>query len=148
MASVKINVPDKVETLRRYREEVAKKRAAAQAKRKQVAGKSTEGASAVADQVLESSPERSPLKKRQKRTSAVDRQKKAATSSKDKSAEADFEPDSPMKLLTSGLSSFKDPAGFLKRSDDFTLVDVDDLHLKNVKTEEVFNSLLLSNFQV
>ncbi|KAK0572704.1 hypothetical protein LWI29_035834 [Acer saccharum] len=51
-----------------------------------------------------------------------------------------------MKLLASGLSSFKDPAGFLKRSDDFTLVD-DDLHLKNVKTEEVFDTLLLSNFQ-
>ena len=52
-----------------------------------------------------------------------------------------------MKLLASGLSSFKDPAGFLKRSDDFTLVD-DDLHLKKVKTEEVFDTLLLSNFQV
>ena len=52
-----------------------------------------------------------------------------------------------MKLLASGLSSFKDPVGFLKRSDDFTLVD-DDMHLKNVKTEEVFETLLLSNFQV
>ncbi|KAI9194614.1 hypothetical protein LWI28_007573 [Acer negundo] len=51
-----------------------------------------------------------------------------------------------MKLLASGLSSFKDPAGFLKRSDDFTLVE-DDMYLNKVKTEEVFNTLLLSNFQ-
>ncbi|KAI9199021.1 hypothetical protein LWI28_026063 [Acer negundo] len=32
------------------------------------------------------------------------------------------------------------------RSEDFTLVD-DDMHLKKVKTEEVFDTLLLSNFQ-
>ncbi|KAI9180417.1 hypothetical protein LWI28_004617 [Acer negundo] len=51
-----------------------------------------------------------------------------------------------MKLLASGLSSFKDPAGFLKRSEDFTLVD-DDMHLKKVKMEEVFDTLLLSNFK-
>ena len=106
MASTEINVPDKVKALRHYREEVAKKRAAAQVKKKQVDGKLTEGASTVADQVLESSPERSPLKKRQKRTSAVDRQKKVATNLKDKSAEVAFEPDSSMKLLASGLSSF------------------------------------------
>ena len=94
---------------------------------------------------MESSPERSPLKKKPRRAPAVERHKKAASSSKDKSTGSDFEPDSPIKLLASGLSSFKDPAGFLKRSDDFTLVD-DDMHLKKVKTEEVFDTLLLSNF--
>ncbi|KAK0583271.1 hypothetical protein LWI29_035334 [Acer saccharum] len=145
MASAEINVPDNAETMRRYRDEVAKKRAAAQ-KKKQAAEKSIGGAPVVVEQILESSPERNPLKKRQKRASAINRQKKAAFSSKDRSAGPDFKPDSPMKLLASGLSSFKDPAGFLKRSDDFTLVD-DDLHLKNVKTEEVFDTLLLSNFQ-
>ena len=101
----------------------------------------------MVEQILESSPERSLLKKRQKKATTVDRQKKAASSSKDRSVGSDFEPDSPMKLLASGLSSFKDPVGFLKRSDDFTLVD-DDMHLKRVKTEEVFDTLLLSNFQV
>ncbi|KAK1568140.1 hypothetical protein Q3G72_021088 [Acer saccharum] len=113
MASAEINIPDNAETLRRYKEEFARKRAAARRKGKLL---------------------RSRL------------EKKAASSSKDKSTGSDFEPDSSMKLLASGLSSFKDPAGFLKRSDDFTLVD-DDMHLKKVKTEEVFDTLLLSNFQ-
>ncbi|KAI9161781.1 hypothetical protein LWI28_020627 [Acer negundo] len=80
------------------------------------------------------------------RASAVERQKKAASSSKDKSVGSNFEPDSLMKLLASGLSSFKDTAGFLKRSDDFTLVE-NDMYLNKVKTEEVFDTLLLSNFQ-
>ncbi|KAK0600377.1 hypothetical protein LWI29_014374 [Acer saccharum] len=145
MASTEINIPDNAETMRRYREEFAKKRAAAH-KKKQAVEKSVGSAPTVVEPILESSPERSPLKKRQKRASAVDRQKKAASSSKDRSAGSDFEPDSPIKLLASGLSSFKDLAGFLKRSDDFTLVD-DDMHLKKVKTEEMFDTLLLSNFQ-
>ena len=72
MTSAEINVPDNAETMRRYREEVAKKRAAAQ-KKKQAAEKSVEGAPAVVEPILESSPERSPLKKRQKRASTVDR---------------------------------------------------------------------------
>ncbi|KAK1591642.1 hypothetical protein Q3G72_010924 [Acer saccharum] len=145
MASAEINIPDNAETLRRYKEEFTRKRAAAQKKR-QAAEKSAGGSPSVVEPLLESSPERSPLKKKPRRAPAVERQKKAASSSKDKSTGSDFEPDSPMKLLASGLSSFKDPAGFLKRSDDFTLVD-DDMHLKRVKTEEVFDTLLLSNFQ-
>ncbi|KAI9201169.1 hypothetical protein LWI28_019460 [Acer negundo] len=140
MASAEINIPDNAETLRRYKEEFAKKRAAAQ-KKKQAAEKSVGGSPAVVEPILESSPERSPLKKRQRRASAVERQKKAVSSSKDKSAGSDFEPDSPMKLLSSGLSSFKDPAGFLKRSEDFTLVN-DDMHLKKVKTEEAYQATL------
>ncbi|KAK0605206.1 hypothetical protein LWI29_024170 [Acer saccharum] len=145
MASAEINIPDEAETLRRYKEEFARKRAAAQKKR-QAAEASAGGSPSVVGPPLESSPERTPLKKKPRRAPAVERQKKAASSSKDKSTGSDLEPDSPMKLLASGLSSFKDPAGFLKRSDDFTLVD-DDLHLKKVKTEEVFDTLLLSNFQ-
>ncbi|KAI9186512.1 hypothetical protein LWI28_018001 [Acer negundo] len=145
MASPEINIPDNAETLRRYKEEFAKKRATAQ-KKKQAAEKSVGGSPAVLEPILEWSLERSPLKKRQKRVSAVERQKKAVSSSKDKSAGSNFKPDSPIKLLAFGLSSFKDPAGFLKRSEDFTLVD-DDMHLKKVKTEEVFDTLLLSNFQ-
>ncbi|KAK0592474.1 hypothetical protein LWI29_019771 [Acer saccharum] len=145
MASAEINIPDEAETLRRYREEFTRKRAAAQKKR-QAAEASAGGSPSVVGPPLESSPEKTPLKKKPRRAPAVERQKKAASSSKDKSTGSDFEPDSPMKLLASGLSSFKDPAGFLKRSDDFTLVD-DDLHLKKVKTEEVFDTLLLSNFQ-
>ncbi|KAK0592937.1 hypothetical protein LWI29_028019 [Acer saccharum] len=145
MASAEINIPDNAETLRRYKEEFARKRAAAQKKR-QAAEKSAGGSPSVIEPLLESSPERSSLKKKPRRAPAVERQKKAASSSKDKSTGSDLEPDSPMKLLASGLSSFKDPAGFLKRSDDFTLVD-DDMHLKRVKTEEVFDTLLLSNFQ-
>ena len=70
-----------------------------------------------------------------------------SSSSKEKSAEAAFEPDSPIKLLASGLSSFKDPVGFLKRSDNFTLL-ADDVHLKSDKTKDVFNTVLISNFQV
>ncbi|KAK0574357.1 hypothetical protein LWI29_022447 [Acer saccharum] len=73
MASAEINVPDNAETMMRYKDEVAKKRVAVQAKKKQVAEKSMGGASAVVEQILDSSPERSPLKKRQKRTTAVDR---------------------------------------------------------------------------
>ncbi|KAK1554040.1 hypothetical protein Q3G72_006963 [Acer saccharum] len=120
MASAKINVPDNAETMRRYRDEVTKKWAAAQ-KKKQAAEKSVGGAPAVVEQILESSPERSPLKKRQKRVSAVDGQKKAASSSKDRLAGPDFEPDSPMKLLASGLSSFKDPTGFFEEAYQATL---------------------------
>ncbi|KAK4842344.1 hypothetical protein QYF36_019900 [Acer negundo] len=145
MVSAEINIPNNTETLRRYKEEFAKKRAAAQ-KKKLAAKKSTGDSPTVVEQILESSPERNPLKKRQMRASAVERQRKAASSSKDKSAGSDFEPDSPMKLLASGLLSFKDPIGFLKRSDDFTLVE-DDMYLNKVKTEEVFDTLLLSNFQ-
>ncbi|KAK1565141.1 hypothetical protein Q3G72_019718 [Acer saccharum] len=145
MASAEINIPDEAETLRRYKEEFTRKRAAAQ-KKKQAAEASAGGSPSVVGPPLESSPERSPLKKKPRRAPPVERQKKAASSSKDKSTGSDFEPDSLMKLPASGLSSFKDPTGFLKRSDDFTLVD-DDLHLKKVKTEEVFDTLLLSNFQ-
>ncbi|KAK0600572.1 hypothetical protein LWI29_016219 [Acer saccharum] len=140
MASVEINIPDNAETLRSYKEEFARKRAAAQKKR-QAAEKSAGGSPSVVEPILESSPERSPLKKKQRRAPVVERQKKAASSSKDRLAGPDFEPDSPMKLLASGLSSFKDPAGFLKRSDDFTLVD-DDMHLKRVKTEEAYQATL------
>ncbi|KAK0607473.1 hypothetical protein LWI29_015596 [Acer saccharum] len=145
MASAEINIPDEAETLRRYKEEFTRKRAAAQKKR-QAAEASAGGSPSVVGPPLEFSPEKSPLKKKPRRAPPVERQKKAVSSSKDKSTGSDFEPDSPMKLPASGLSSFKDPTGFLKRSDDFTLVD-DDLHLKKVKTEEVFDTLLLSNFQ-
>ncbi|KAI9198358.1 hypothetical protein LWI28_014456 [Acer negundo] len=140
MASAEINIPDNAETLRCYKEEFAKKRAAAQ-KKKLAAKKSTGDSPAGVEQILESSPKRSLLKKRQRRASAIERQKKAASSSKDKSAGSDFEPDSPMKLLAYGLSSFKDPAGFLKRSDGFTLVE-DDMYLNKVKTEEAYQAML------
>ncbi|KAK0576312.1 hypothetical protein LWI29_015255 [Acer saccharum] len=145
MASTEINVPGQIDSVRRYREEIARKRAEAQAKKRQAAGKSTND-SVVVMHNLESLLEESPSRKRQKKAFTVSRQKKAASGSKGKSAEASFVPDSPMELLASGLSSFEDPEGFLKRSNDFILI-TDDLHLKNVKTEDIFNTLLLSNFQ-
>ena len=67
--------------------------------------------------------------------------------SKQQSSEAAFKPDSSMELLAAGLSSFKEPAAFLERADDFTL-PLDNVYLKGLKTEEVFNTVLLNNYQV
>ncbi|KAK1558247.1 hypothetical protein Q3G72_000238 [Acer saccharum] len=111
MASAQLNLLDKAESIKLYRDELAKKRAAVLAvlKKKQAARKSKESALAVPEQILESSPERSPSRKRQKRDSVVDHQKKAASGSKEKSVATAFEPDLPMKLLSSGILWFKEP---------------------------------------
>ncbi|KAK0572182.1 hypothetical protein LWI29_027454 [Acer saccharum] len=142
MASAQINMPDKVESIKIYRDKLAKKRATIAAKKKQTTGKSKGGVSTVPEQILESSPERSPSKKRQKRDSVVDRQKKVASDSKDKSVVTTFEPDSSMKLLSSGISSFKDLTGFLDRSNEF-LLPADDLFLKGKKMQDAFNTGIL-----
>jgi hypothetical protein len=144
MSSAEINIPDQAESLRLLKEDMAKKRAAAQ--KRKAAGKVTGGTSTAPEKELETSSDKGPSKKKQ-RTSVVDRQKKVVSGSKQQSSEAAFKPDSSMELLAAGLSSFKEPAAFLERADDFTL-PLDNVYLKGLKTEEVFNTVLLNNYQV
>jgi hypothetical protein len=145
MASAQINVPDHAEALRIYKEDAAKKRAAA--KKKPAAGKSKEGASTAMEVELVSSPERSPSRKRQRKASAVDKQKKVASEPKKKSASGTLEAGSSTMLVDSGLSAFSAPAKFLEKAGSLML-PADEDHLKSLRTEDVFDTVLLANFQV
>ncbi|KAK0608032.1 hypothetical protein LWI29_024448 [Acer saccharum] len=148
MASAQLNIPDKALLVKLYRDELAKKRAttAATSKKKQAAGKSKERAPVVLEEIVESLPKKSPLTKRQKRDSTIDRQNKAVSGSEEKSIAMTFEPDSSMKLLSFGISSFKEPTKFLDKSYQF-LLPANDLFLKGKKMEDAFNTGILSSFQ-
>ena len=139
MSSIKLTLPTGAGTLKRYKDDLAKKRAAT-AKKQQ-----NEGTSKAPEHIYTSSPERSPLKKQQRRDSTVDCGKKVESSSKTQSI--DLEPDSLMVLLSSGISSFKELDDFLKKSDEFLLA-ADEIFLKAKKTDDVFYTSILSTFQV
>ncbi|KAK0592244.1 hypothetical protein LWI29_015701 [Acer saccharum] len=89
-----------------------------------------------------SSPERNLVRKRQRKYSTNDPGKKVESSSKKKAAEV-FEPEI---LLSSEISSFNEPIGFLKKSSEFLLATNEEF-LKKKKTEDVFNMSILSAFQ-
>ena len=63
MASARLNLPNEADALKKFRDEMVRKRAAA-AKKSQAAYKSKEGASTSAEHVYTSSPEHSPTRKR------------------------------------------------------------------------------------
>ena len=98
MASAQINMLDKAEAMRLYRDDLAKKRVAAAEKKKQAAEKSKENAHTALEHV-QLLPESSPLRKRQKRDFTVDRGKRTKSSSKEKSVATALELDSSMVLL-------------------------------------------------
>ena len=70
MASAEINIPDQADSLRLFREDVAKKRAAAQ--KRKAAGKVTEGMPAAPKKELETSSDKGFLRKKH-RSSTIDR---------------------------------------------------------------------------
>ena len=143
MSNAKTLLPDNADAMQRLREEMARKRAA---KKSQSADKSKEGDAAEHVHIYTSSPERDVGRKRQRKDSTVDAGKKVGASSKKKATET-FEPDSSMVLLSSGISSFGDPTGFLSRSSEF-LLDADEEILKKKQPEEVIDTGVLSAFQV
>ncbi|KAK0580585.1 hypothetical protein LWI29_003774 [Acer saccharum] len=142
MSNAKTLLPNNADAMQRLRDEMARKRAA---KRSQSVDKSKEGDAAEHVHIYTSSPERATGQKRQRKDSTVDAGKKVGPSSKKKAVET-FEPDSSMVLLSSGISSFGDPVGFLSRSSEF-LLDVDEEILKKKKLEDVIDTSVLSAFQ-
>ncbi|KAK0570954.1 hypothetical protein LWI29_008929 [Acer saccharum] len=142
MSNAKTRLPDNADAMQRLRDEMARKQAA---KKSQSADKSKEGDAAEHVHIYTSSPERAAGRKRQRKDSTVDAGKKVGPSSKKKVIET-FEPDSSMVLLSFGISSFGDPAGFLSRSSEF-LLDADEEILKKKKPEDVIDTGVLSAFQ-
>ena len=53
-----------------------------------------------------------------------------------------------MILLSSGISSFNEPTGFLNKSNEFLLSAYEEFLKKKKKTEDVFNTSILSVFKV
>ena len=142
MASARLNLPNDVIALKKFRDEMARKRAAS-AKNK-VDEMSKEGASTTVEHTYVSSPEGSPAKKKQKRSSAADKGKRVDSTLRRPTSASHSE---PAVSPSSGLSSFSAPAAFLKKSTDFILA-ADEKFLKTKKTEEVLDSTVLTVFQV
>ena len=142
MASARVNIPETADALKTLRDDMKKKRQAAAAAKKQ-AEKSAGGA-AQSPHVFESSPERSPQKKRPRKNPPVDKGKRVESSTRKQMAAS--QPDSSTATL-SNLSSFDDPTSFLERSFDYIL-PADDKHWQKKKLEEVFDTTFLSAFHV
>ncbi|KAK0589377.1 hypothetical protein LWI29_013417 [Acer saccharum] len=142
MSNTKMYLPDKVNTMQRIRDDLAKKRAA---KKNQMVDKSKEDAPTVPEHIYTSSPEHNLGRKRQRKDSTVDPGRKVGPSSKKKVVEA-FEPDSSMILLSFRILSFGEPTGFLEKSSEF-LLSADEEILKKKRTEDVFDTSDLSAFQ-
>ena len=146
MASARLNIPNTADALKNLRDDMMKKKAAeaAAAKKKQAVGKSTEGATQPPEHIYESSPERSPQKKRPRKNPPADKGKRVESSARKQVAVS--QPDSSTTTL-SNLSSFDDPTSFLENSFDYVL-PADDKHLQKMKLEEVFDTTFLSAFHV
>ncbi|KAK0595506.1 hypothetical protein LWI29_007323 [Acer saccharum] len=142
ISNAKMYLPDKANAMQRLRDDLAKKRVA---KKNQEVDKSKEDAPTVLDHIYTSSSERNLGRKRQRKDSTVDPGRKVGPSSKKKAIEIS-EPGSPMILLSSEISSFGEPTGFLKKSSEF-LLSADKEILKKKKTEDVFDTSILSAFQ-
>ncbi|KAK0590525.1 hypothetical protein LWI29_028418 [Acer saccharum] len=140
MSNAKMNLPDKADAIKRYRDDLVKKRATAQ-KKNQVTDKSNEDAHVAQEHIYTLSPEHHLTRKRQRKNSTTDQGKKVESSSKMKFVDVVFEPDSSMMLLSSRMSSFKEPDGFLERSNEF-LLSADEEFLKGKKMEEVLQAQL------
>ena len=81
MASARVNIPDTADALKNLRDDMMKKRAAAVAKKKQ-AEKSAGGVAQPPEHIYESSPERSPQKKRPKKNPPADKGKRVESSTR------------------------------------------------------------------
>ena len=144
MSNAKVNLPQGVEALRKYRENISKKRSK-KTKRKKSAGQSSKPA--PPEHTYASSSDTDPARKKAKVDSALVRGKQVVAEPKKTSTEPSLEPDSSTILLSSGRSSFEEPTEWLQRADGL-LLPADDSHLKKRKTEEVFDASILSSFQV
>ncbi|KAK1568563.1 hypothetical protein Q3G72_026020 [Acer saccharum] len=140
MSNAKMNLPDKADAIKCYRDDLVKKRATAQ-KKNQVIDKSNEDAHVAQEHIYTLSPEHHLTRKRQRKNSTTDQGKKVESSSKMKFVDVVFEPDSSLMLLSSRMSSFKEPDGFLERSNEF-LLSADEEFLKGKKREEVLQAQL------
>ena len=144
MSNAKVNMPQGAEALKKYRGDISKKRLEV-VKRKKTAGQSSKPV--LPEHVYTSSSDTDPAKKKAKVDSAIVRGKQVIAEPKRTSTDPTLELDSSTILLASGLSSFDEPTEWLKKADGL-LLPADDSHLKKRKTEEVFDTTILSSFQV
>ena len=143
MSNATVNLPGVAAALKTYKDDLAKKRA--MLKRSKSGSKSKGDGVETVEHIYTSSPDNSPAKKKAKRDSLVTLGKKVATSSK--AVLSDPIVDTTSAGAPSALSSFLEPADFLRKSKGYLLAD-DDSFLKDKKTEEVFDTTILSTFQV
>jgi hypothetical protein len=141
MSSARLNLPNDADALKKFRDEMARKRAAAA--RKSRADDMSKDALAPPEHIYTSSPEHSPAKKKQKRSSAVEKGKQVESSSRKPTPAPLVE----LPTESSGLSSFSAPTAFIKKSTDFIL-PADEKYLKTKRTEEVLDTTTLAVFQV
>ncbi|KAK3182784.1 hypothetical protein Dsin_030070 [Dipteronia sinensis] len=148
LSSMKFTMPNSEEALKRQREAMAKRRAAALAKKNVEEAFKEKSLIPIIEQPLESSTETDPLRPPKRRKTAEEKGKGKSIEGGSKGASTEVvknKADLTSVTFSKEVSVFKEPDSFLKKSNDL-LFSIDGDLLKGKTTEGMMDASLISTF--